>query len=419
MEIRETAAGKRYEKLRESNKAFENRGRTKMVESLRREVKEATGLDPCSKEFAESNYLDIFDPDFSLKGLVESVTRARGKIREGNVAGTVQQFLRAGIQLGINGLYEKVETTFDGMYQSLPSKKAVELYAAAFRNTFPELKGFGEEPSEAGIAGMDIQVPNRQVLKKLIDIGEDLILFDQTNQVQKQATDIAENFPIMSDALAAGRFLSNSPTGSYAVLDPNGNAVAASATGTQAGETTWPFNASFTQGKGQNRLGTLTAASYQTILQLRVMGRQMLDPLGHKMMVNYDTIWTGVGLTDGFQTMLKSETFPANATISGITGTYTAGTSTGLGVAAHGVVNVLKGGYNLVDSIWFPSTAYGLAQAGKGFIKQVVFPLRTKVENPLSGGSFLRGSVRTLVDECFTYEWLEPRFAAQGSDGSV
>ena len=419
MEIRETTAGKRGQVLREANRKFEERQRTSNVESMRSELKAMTGLDIMSDKFKESGMLDIFAPDFSLRKCVESIVRGCGKMREANVAGTVQQFLRAGIQLGINGMYEKVETTFDGMYQSLPSRKAVELYTAAFRSAFPELKGFGEEPNQAQISGMDIQVPNRQVAKKLLTIGKDLVMFDQTNQVQQQAQQIAENFPIFSDSIAAGRFLSNSPTGSYAVLDANGNAVAASATGSQAGETTWPFNSAFTQGGGQNRLGTYTAASYQTIIQLRALGRQIKDPLGHKMMVNYDTIFCGVGLTDGFETMLKSMSFPANAPISSVTSAFAAGTSTGLGVAAQGVHNVLAGKYNLVDSIWFPSTAYGLAQAGKGFIKQVVQPVKVSVENPMSGASFLLGASRYLIDEIYTYEWLEPRFAALGSEGSV
>ncbi len=50
--------------------------------------------------------------------------------------------------------------------------------------------------------------------------------------------------------------------------------------------------------------------------------------------------------------------------------------SEALAVAAQGVMNILKGKFDLVDSIWFPSTAYGTCQKGKGFIKQVVQPVK-------------------------------------------
>ena len=417
MEIRETAAGKRNQALREANRKFEDRARTQVTEAMRQEIKESTGLDVMSKEFAESGMLDIMSPSFSIKKLAESVKRGRSTLREGNVAGTLQQFLRAGIQLAINGMYQKVDTTFDSMYQSIPSNKAVELYAAAFRASFPELKGIGEESSQATVGAMDIQIPNQQKAVKMIVLGEMAVEWDQTNQLQQQAQQIAENFPIFADSIAAGRFLSNDPAGSYPVLDANGTPVAASATKTQAGETTWPFNSSgFTNGGGVNAISS-TAASYETIIQLRALARQMKDPLGHKMLVTPDTLWCGVGLTDAFELMLKSELYPSTASIHAVTGAFASGTDTTIG--QQHALNILKGKFALVDSLWLPSLAYGLAQAGKGFIKQVVKPVRVQVENPLSGPSFSIGAIRHKVDEMYTFEWLEPRFAVRGSDGSV
>jgi hypothetical protein len=403
MEIRETAPGRHGQKLRESNIAFEAKARQKVLESMRKEIKSMTGLDIMESAVQESGALDIFGADFSIKECIRTAEKYCAKVREANVAGTVQQFLRAGIQMGVNSLYAaaKVDTTWDGMYQSLPSNKAVELYAAAFRASFPELKGFGEQPTQAQIAGMDIQIPNRQVAKKLLKIGKDLILFDQTSQVQAQAQQIAENFPIFSDSHAVGRFLSNPTTVSYAVLDA--------------------FNSTgFTNGKGINSLGANGAGvafSYEAIIQLRVLARQMKDPLGHKMMVNPDTLWCGTGITDAAELMLKSELYPSTASIKAVTAAFAAGTDTTIGTQHAG--NILKGKFNLVDSIWLPELAYGICQAAKGFIKQVVQPVKVMVENPMSGGSFLLGGTNYLIDEIWTYEHIEPRFILRGSDGSA
>ena len=421
MELRETQTEKNYRTLRETNRSFGNKQRSKVLESVRRDVLETSGVDIMDEGFKESEIgrqvHDIFSPEFSIKGLIEAVGRKCRKVREANVAGTVQQFLRAGIQIAANNMYEKVDTTFDGMYQSIPSSKAVELYAFAFRQSFPKLKGFGEEPPQAQIAGADIQVANRKVLKLMLSIGEDLILFDQSNQVQAQAQQIAENFPIQSDALAVGTFISNDPTGSYAVLDANGDPVAKSATGTMAGETTWPYNAAFTQGGGQNRLTSYTAGSYETIIQLRALSRQQKDPLGHKFVCNMDTIWCGVGLTDAFDLMLESDLWPSSTTISSVAAGGAVKTDTMMGV--QHAKNLLKGKFKRVDSIWLPQTAYGICQAAKGFICQQVRPVRVQVENPMSGGSFLLGGTRYKVDEIKTYEWLEPRYSIMGSEGSV
>ena len=417
MEIRETAAGKRGAALREANRSFEDRARNHVVESMRGEIKESLGVDIMSDEAKASGLFDIMSPSFSLKGLLEAARRGRSKVREANVAGTVQQFLRAGIQLAINNMYQKTDTTFDPMYQTLPSNKAVELYAAAFRSTFPDLKGFGEEANQAEIAGTDIQVPNQQKAVKMFTVTEEMFLFDQTSQVQQQAQQIAENFPIFADSHAAGRFMSNAVNGAYAVLDANNNAVPVSKTGTQAGETTWPWNVAFTNGGGKNRLTSYTAASYETIIQLRAMARQMLDQKGHKMLVNPDTVFCGVGLTDGFELMLKSSMWPSSATISSVAGGGAVKTDMAIGISHAD--NLLKGKFNLVDSIWLPNTAYGIAQAGKGFIKQMVRPVRVQVENPMSGPSFTGGLVRNKIDEIWTFEWLEPRFALLGSEGSV
>ena len=75
MEIRETAAGKHGQKLRESNIAFEAKGRQKVLESMRKEIKSMTGLDIMESAVQESGALDIFGADFSLKRFHDTLLR--------------------------------------------------------------------------------------------------------------------------------------------------------------------------------------------------------------------------------------------------------------------------------------------------------------------------------------------------------
>ena len=44
---------------------------------------------------------------------------------------------------------------------------------------------------------------------------------------------------------------------------------------------------------------------------------------------------------------------------------------------------------------------------------------QASVGRPMSGGSFLLGGTNYLIDEIWTYEYIEPRFVLRGSDGSA
>jgi len=411
IDIRETAAAKRGRTLKEANQKVWKAGQHRVVESLRRHLQETYDVDISEAEVAEK--LDVLSPDFSIKGFRESVYRMARALRESNAEGMLQQFLRAGIQLAVNKEYQAVEVNFDQAYSTVSSNKAVELYAPAYRADFPEMIGPGEEAPQASIEGADIQIANQQKAAKMLTVTEEMFMFDQTNQVQEQVQQIAQNMPIFKDSWAAGKWLSKAST----VRDAGGNYVPVSATGSQAGETTWPWNTAFTKGGGKNRLSSYAAATYRTIIQLRAMAREMLDPRGHKMLVNPDTIICGVGLTDGFKEMLGSPLWPSTASIAAVQSGGAAGTDTTLGT--QHATNILKGAYNLVDSLWLPNTCYGIMQAGKGFTCQQVRPVRVIAENPASGPSFSHSLFRNKIDEFWTIEWREPRFAVLGNDGSV
>lgn len=409
--LRETAAAKAGQAFKEANrKKWE--GQQKLVtESLRKQIRESYGVDISEAEVAGK--LDFMAPDFSIKKFQESVYKVAKTIKEANAEGMLQQFLRAGVQLMVNKDYQAVEVTMDKVYQHVPSNKAVELYAPAYRGDMPQLIGPGEEPQQAKIGAADIQIPNTTKAAKLFVVTKEMLTFDQTNQVREQAQQIAENMPIHKDSIAAGRWLSKAST----VLDAGGNYVSVSATGTQAGESTWPWNASFTNGGGQNRLSAYAAATYRTIIQLRALAKQMKDPLGRKMLVNPKTLICGVGLSDGFKEMLESDLWPSTASITAVADGGAAGTDMTMG--AQHAKNILKGEYDLVESIWLPNTCYGIMQAGKGFLCQQVWPVEVVTESPVSGPSFSAQMFRQLISEFYTIEWREPRFAVLGSDGTV
>jgi hypothetical protein len=408
LNLKETAGGKVGTRLREKNETAWKKQQAFVIESLRKQTDETLGID--IEEADVKDLIDFDRPDFSIKHFVASCERYARKSRESTGgASVVQQLMRAGIQLFVNKEYQAVETTYQELVTAIPSKRKIELYAPLYRAGMMSEIEPGDEPARVPVSGADFQIRNKK-FSVILEIDRDDIEDDETGQLSEQAQQVGENAPILKDSRVFIRWLGKAGT------DAAGEAVAASQTASQAGETTWPYNAAFSKGGGSNRLTAYAAASYQAILQLRQLARKMKDPKGNRMFVNPNTIWCGSALEDGFDTMLKSGSYPAT---SSIRAAVTGGADMGIGNASPAVANVLKGKFNLVSSIWLPDTAYGIAQAGKGFRLQQRRPLEVVQENPLSGSAFLVQVYRWNVNERYECDWTEPRFSLAGSDGTV
>lgn len=416
--VKESAGGKVGTRLRESNVKNWNRQQEMVTEAMRKQISESIGIDILEDgDDAVKDLFDITSPSFSLKKFVhacENYAAKRTRAREATGgASVVQQLLRAGIQMAVNSEYQAIETSYEELVHQVTSTKKVELYAPLYRAGYMGEVASGDDPPRLNISGADFQIMNKKFMG-VIEIDRDDIEDDQTSQLTEQPHQIGENAKILKDSRVFVRWIGT------AGQDASGEAVPASQTGSQAGETTWPFNAKFSKGGGANILNdgagnpTPMAASYQAIILLRQLGRKMLDPKGNKMLVRYDTLWCGSALEDGFDLMLQSDSYPSTGSIH----QATAG-GADMGMGRTQAKNILKGKYNLVSSIWLPDLAYGLAQAAKGFTLQQRRPLEVVQENVLSGSAFLNQVYRWNINERYECDWREPRFAAAGSLGTV
>lgn len=410
--LKETEAGRKAARLREANVKVWDKEKTRVSEAHRAMIQRQFGIDIAESELAE--WLDFSAPSFSIKEFRESAYKALRAIgvREADSESGLQQLLRAGIQNSVNSEYQAVETNYEEIVSVMASNKAIELYAPLFRTGFPSMVEEMDEAPQVSVAGADIQIRNRE-MAALLQLSKNAIDDDQTGQLQEQAAMLGQNAKILKDSRVFLRWLSK--TGS---TDAGGGAVAVSATGAQAGESTWPWATAFTNGGGQNRLTSYTAFSYMTVIQLLLLAKQMKDPRGNKMLVKPDGLLTGVGNGFAAHEMLDSDSqfYPSSSAISAV-GAGVVGTSSAIGV--QHAKNVLKGKLHIVESIWLPDTAYGTMQTGKGFTLQQRKPLEVVMENPLSGPSFSARMFRYLIDERYEVEWREPRFGQLGNDGSV
>lgn len=402
--LKETDAGKRATRLREAHDSKWEKMQSHVLESLRGQIEKAYGVD--IKDDEVSGLMDFTDPNFSIRKFRENAYRFFGKMREANAEGGLSQLLRAGIQLAINKEYQAIDTNFEEIVGYIPSNKAIELYAPLYRAGFMGDVEEGDEPPRLHAAGADIQIRNRKKAA-IFEVTEEMWEDDQTSQIQEQAKQIGENAKILKDSICFVRWLGKAGT------DAGGNAVAASQTGAQAGESTWPFNTAFSNGGGKNRLTTYAVFSMNNLISLRQLAREMKDPKGNKMLVAPDTLIGGSALTETFEELLTSDFYASTAAIN------VAGTAASTNIGTTYAKNILKGKYNPVNSIWLPAHAYGIMQAGKGLRLQQRRPLRVMQENPASGPAFTCSVFRFKVDERYETDWTEPRFAVLGNDGTV
>jgi len=374
---------------REATKGLQEMSRARLTESLKAQY----DIDVNDKAI-----FDFASPRFSWTKARESAYALASKLKEANAEAVFGQLLRAGINNVANTWYELVETNHEQVGATAISNKAIELYAPLHRGAVPRRVLRGEKFPETKLAGLDIQIANEK-FGAIVGFERELFDDDQTGQIAQRAKDIGENMRILEDAWFFTRFIG--VAGSYA-----GDAIPASVTY----PTVWSVALS---GGGINKLASYAAFGSGNVQALDIILMNQLDLLGNKMMVNPNTLLVGTDNKFSARTLLNSEWYPSTAAMK-ISGT---GTTTDVGTTF--ARNVLDGLYNLVVSRFLPRKAYALGEAGKGIMFQRRDPLEVVQENPASGQAFSQDEFRFRSRARWEPDWIDPRFWALGSDGSI
>jgi hypothetical protein len=87
--------------------------------------------------------------------------------------------------------------------------------------------------------------------------------------------------------------------------------------------------------------------------------------------------------------------------------------------AVAGLVNPLAGRYTVYSSPFIEPKAWLLGDFKRGFVFQRRDPLEIIQENPNSGMGFEQEIYAFRARERFEADWIEPRVAWLGDDGSV
>lgn len=365
--------------------------------SISKSIKAKFGVDPIN-DTAKFNFAE---------GKV-SWQKLRTKLEEADSASTFTQFLRAGIHQITAGMYKATPVTYTEIVTVVQSDKDTELYAPMQGVAFPREVGRQEKYPEVAAAALDIELKNKKY-GSIYALEKELLNDDQTSEFARQTGLMGEYLAILTEVLVYGKIASVANMQYINFVIPQSETK-------PSYEANYPWSTAF-RGGGANRpaaYGALTPANIQAGLT-GLMNQKNLQ--GIKMLVQPDRLIVGPTLQWDAATILNSSFYPAGAAT-------TAGNMTGAFA-----VNVLKNIVDLTVSRFVVNTdgafdgnskAWYLADTKKPyFVVQMRDPISVVQEQPESGQGFEQDIIRFKASSRLNADWIDPRFAWQGSDGSV
>lgn len=336
--------------------------------------------------------------------------KLRESMREADASSAFNQVLRAGVQNIANQSYKAVATTFEDWVTVVNSSKVEELYAPLHGIGFPREVGPSMKYPEVGAAGLDIKLRNRKY-GTMYPVELELLEDDQTGQFQQQAGLLGEYMKLLTDVLCEAKLAS---VASMQYLD---NQFSTSETKPST-EANYPWAAASAPfvGGGYNKPASFAAFSQTAITAgiIALMGQKNL--LGILMNVNVNRIKVSTLYRFDAAVLLNSSYYPSGAAAAGSTG----GAFAINPIQAVADLTVSRYVFDQTGVVNPASKAWYLMDASKPFfVLQMREAASVIQENPQSGASFELDQYRFKVRGRMNADWIDPRFAWQGNDGSV
>lgn len=387
-------------KLREKNTQVLKKVLTEgpEIKAFRESFQNSHGIDPLDAE-----KLPVMKEGFSFKKLKEKVA----SLREADAASAYTQFLRAGVQSIVNSMYEATATTFEDWVTVIPSSRDTELYAPLHGVAFPRQVGPSVNYPELGSAALDIKLQNRK-FGSIYSIESELLDDDQTGQFQRQAGIMGEYLRLVAEVWVYGKLASVTGGCTYQQL-----LVPVSET-KPSDQSVYPWTTSL-NGGGANRPSSFGAFNQANLQQglYALMGQKNL--LGIIMSVMPNRILISPKNQFDAAVLLNSSYYPTGATAGSTGGAFAINPIKG--VADLTVVRYMFDNLGAVNS---QTTAWYLVDDSKPwFVLQMREAVTVQQESPVAGTSFEKDEIRFKARSRFNADFIDPRFAWQGNNGSV
>lgn len=359
------------------------------------------GFDPLTEEGQKK--FPVMEGNFSW-------TKLQTKLREADASGGFNQFLRAGIQAITNAMYESVEATYDQWVTVVQSSKDTELYAPNHGVAFPRQVAEQGKYPEVGAAALDIKLKNYKY-GSVYAITHELLQDDQTGSFQRQAAMMGEYMKLLTEVLVYGKLAS------VANMHYIDYSIPTSETKPDY-ETNYPWTSSAApfRGGGYNKptsFSVINQAGIQNGL-ISMMNQKNLQ--GIKMQVSPKRLLIGPSQQFDASVLLNSAFYPSGAATAGaVGGAFAVNPIKGiLDVTVSRFIAKNDGTFNGDSKAW-----YVVDDSKPFFVLQLREAVTIEQENPQSGASFETDVMRFKTRGRMNADFIDPRFAFQGNDGSV
>lgn len=327
--------------------------------------------------------VDWLSPNLSFRRLREAAERI-ADLHEANSVTTFGWLLRSAVQEFANDIYQNLAVIYPNFVTEIRSNRRSEIYGGLYRGEMPRLTDAGEKFQDSTFKGFERELINYK-FGRLETFERELFDDDQTGQVRSRAGNMGENFRIFEEIYVIKRLFG----------------AAASDEGVDVPASTYNSGNVFTTTIG-NRPASFVRLSSDALEAAHVAARSIVDPIGRKFLYTPTTLL--VSPIDEFTAMriINSPIMP-----------NTAASATAM------LVNPLQGRYAVYSSPFVRSKAWLLGDFKRGFVFQRRDPLEIVQENPNTGMGFEQEVYAFRGRERFEADWIEPRFAYLGDDGSV
>jgi hypothetical protein len=393
-----TPSGKRTTNRAVLHEAIYNRN--KEIMQLRENLKRRFNIDVWDK-----NQFKAHESGFNWTKLQEKLA-----LREADSASTFAQFLRAGVQNIAANAYETVSTSFEDWVTTVNSGKAEELFAPNHGVSFPREIGPNMKYPQVGSAALDLKLKNRK-FGSIYALEMELLEDDTTGSFQRQSAMLGEYLKVLTEILCYGKL-----AGDITNLQYIDYVIPKSET-KPSDETNYPWAAASAPfiGGGYNRPASYVALTKAAAQAARITGMEQKNLQGIRMQVDYDRFLIGPYWEWDLAILLHSAYYPAGAETAGVTG----GAFAENPMKGMADVSVTRFMPNHLGA-WEGSKAWYLVDSKKPFfIHQVREAVTTIQESPNAGASFESDVIRFKARSRMNADYIDPRFAYRGNDGSV
>jgi hypothetical protein len=368
------------------------------VRKMREGMKAKFGIDI----FSESEF-PVREPNFSWRAL-------RAKLEEADSSSAFSQFLRAGVQNITAAAYEAVEPSYQDWVTTVASSRDTELYAPNHGIAFPRQVGEQTKYPEVGAAALDIKLKNYK-FGSMYPVTHELLEDDQTGSFARQASMLGEYMKLLTEVWVYGKLASVSGMQYQDLAIPKSETQPST-------EANYPWASSAAPLIGG---GVTKPTSYGALLQANVqagvialMNQKNLQ--GIKMQVNPTRLLISPQYKFDAHVLLHSAYYPSGAAAAGgVGGAFALNPMQGiLDITVSRYMFDNSGSANATSKAW-----YIVDDSKPWFILQLREALSITQENPMSGQSFELDVARFKARSRMNADFIDPRFAWQGSDGSV